>query len=205
MVGRRPSVSGERELGARARSLSYPDAGPTARAPIRPCARGPAEWPGSVGLPAQRSWGSPNLTRASAGCGRDKGAGRPRRPGDAVENSVPGPHLREGRRDPAPGDPDLEGVSSHLFCWFAPTCGPRGGSRESAIQRCAHVPGTLATWAGGPPSGCAVSEPKQTSPPRCGGKKKKPPFPSQPARETQLSRSVASQHWTGLSINRGIS
>lgn len=202
MVGRRPSVSGERELGARARSLSYPDAGPTARAPIRPCGRGPAEWPGSVGLPAQRSWGSPNLTRASAGCGRDKGAGRPRRPGDAVENSAPGPHLREGRRDPAPGDPDLEGVSSHLFCWFAPTCGPRGGSRQSSA-----APTSRELWRPGLAGHhLAVQSQSPSKPPLPGaGKKKKPPFPSQPARETQLSRSVASQHWTGLSINRGIS
>lgn len=55
---------------------------------------------------------------------------------------------------------------------------------------------------GRPPSGCTVSEPEQCPPPTPPGVEKEP---NQPSRQnSQLSRSVVSQHWTALSMSRRI-
>lgn len=82
-----------------------PASEPERRVPCVRSRRGPA------------AWGSPNR---SSGCGTDKGAGPPRRPGDAVENFLPSEFLPgspgllsgERRRDPASGVSELDGVSA---------------------------------------------------------------------------------------------
>lgn len=153
------------------------------------------------GTPAPRARGPSGLDPPRFAGGTKARGGRAAQ-GMRWRTSLPGaPGLisRERRRDP-----ELEGG---LQGRFPSTCGRRGGGCRHPSPR-GYRPvlrprlGNSGDLSGRPPSGCTVSEPDQCPPPIPPGAGKEPNQPSRQTKLSKLFRSVASQHWTVLSMSR---
>lgn len=196
---RRPGVHGEPESGSGGTPTPAPQPGREVRS-VR-LLRGRAAR--DRGTPAPRARRPPRLDPPRA-AGGTKARGARAAQGMRWRTSLPGaPGLisRERRRDP-----ELEGWAPGPFSFH---CGRRGGGSRYPSPR-GHRPvlrprlGNSGDLSGRPPSGCAVAEPEQCPPPTPPGAEKEPNQPSRQTKLSKLSRSVASQHWTVLSMNRRI-